>query len=84
MNDVFFIVHGVRKKYGQFLLPWLVFHAFLILALFAAAVLIIVLVDFDPYKGFSVLPGVTALLLILCWIKVYCLRKGGIPMFLHH
>ena len=72
LNHTYFlsIVHGVRKKYGSFLLPWLVFHAFFVAALFAAMALIIKYVAPKAYKSIAVLPGVAGLLLILCWIKV--------------
>merc|ERR1712072_156666 len=70
------LIHGVRKKYGPFLLPWLGFHAFFVAALFAATILIIMFVKPKAYKSISVLPGVAALLLILCWIKVFKLRKN--------
>ena len=63
-------VHGVRKKCGPFLLPWLVFHAFFLAGLFAATALILYYVTPIAYKSIAVLPGVAALLLILCWLKV--------------
>ena len=52
------------------MLPWLVFHAFFVAALFAATALIIKYVTPKAYKSIAVLPGVAGLLLILCWIKV--------------
>lgn len=72
------LIHGVRKKCGPFLLPWLVFHAFFLAGLFAATALILYYVTPSAYKSIAVLPGVAALLLILCWLKVYSLRKNFI------
>merc|ERR1712077_166671 len=71
-------IHGVRKKCGPFLLPWLVFHAFFLAGLFAATALILYYVTPSAYKSIAVLPGVAALLLILCWLKVYSLRNNFI------
>ena len=74
-------VHGVRKKCGPFLLPWLVFHAFFLAGLFAATALILYYVTPSAYKSFAVLPGVAALLLILCWLKVKFIAHINIRKF---
>ena len=46
------------------------FHAFFLAGLFAATALILYYVTPNAYKSIAVLPGVAALLLILCWLKV--------------
>ena len=67
----FFSVYGVLRKSKLFLLPWLAFHVFLILA--AILTTIVVLVKAKPmiYRLFFLVPLGSGLYFIFCWTKVH-------------
>ena len=69
----FFSVYGVLRKSKLFLLPWLAFHVFLILA--AILTTIVVLVKAKPmiYRLFFLVPLGCGLYFIFCWAKVHIL-----------
>ena len=71
MNVHFFLVYGVLRKSKLFLLPWLAFHVFLILA--AILTTIVVLVKAKPmiYRLFFLVPLGSGLYFIFCWTKVH-------------
>ena len=70
-NLNFFLVYGVLRKSKLFLLPWLAFHVFLILA--AILTTIVVLVKAKPmiYRLFFLVPLGSGLYFIFCWTKVH-------------
>ena len=72
-ENPFFSVYGVLRKSKLFLLPWLAFHVFLILA--AILTTIVVLVKAKPmiYRLFFLVPLGCGLYFIFCWAKVHIL-----------
>lgn len=65
------LLYGVLRKSKLFLLPWLAFHVFLILA--AILTTIVVLVKAKPmiYRLFFLVPLGCGLYFIFCWAKVF-------------
>jgi len=69
------LIHGVRKKSAAFLIPWLIVRSLLLALAITAIVLILIFVRPAAFKSLCIVPAVVAILVYVCWVKVFKLYK---------